>query len=109
MGRAWGVPAPVIAFDGVTAIDYAPDAGDVACRPIDTDPKAGCGAALLPLLSVARLALPLMLHGRTGDAEVAAAVDTLPLPQWFTFVFRCPTQRMPLGLMDPLPMSRCLP
>jgi hypothetical protein len=28
------------------------------------------------------------------------AADVLPLPQRFTFVFRSPTQRMALGLMD---------
>jgi hypothetical protein len=28
------------------------------------------------------------------------AAEILPLPQRFTFVFHCPTQRMALGLMD---------
>jgi len=41
MPRAWCVAPPVSAFDRVTATDYPSEVGDVACRPMGTDPKAG--------------------------------------------------------------------
>lgn len=70
-----------------------------AARPAHVHHTDGQMSAVLPDEYQDGVSAGSLVTARRHWLDLLAA-DTLPLPQWFTFVFQSPTQRMALGLMD---------